>query len=243
MPGFTAELEHIYGKLELWIDYILYFYARLYSHLYTSTDWLLVVNWLHFVFLCPALQLNSLISICSFGCELITFCIFMPGFTAGFWRFPFVSQLWIDYILYFYARLYSGCSEFPNGCPVVNWLHFVFLCPALQPNCSVFPNSVCCELITFCIFMPGFTARHFFFWLDAQLWIDYILYFYARLYSSLCGWNPKGTVVNWLHFVFLCPALQHVLLRLQLFSRCELITFCIFMPGFTALASQLSELQ
>ncbi len=72
-------------------------------------------------------------------------------------------------------------------------------------------NELRCELITFCIFMPGFTARFVATILALLLWIDYILYFYARLYSMNATRVQPIMVVNWLHFVFLCPALQQAL--------------------------------
>ncbi len=161
MPGFTAQPVEVIFEGVLWIDYILYFYARLYSAQLASVHVLRVVNWLHFVFLCPALQLRGLKLQFVTGCELITFCIFMPGFTANFSVESCQLALWIDYILYFYARLYSAYICVVLRSLVVNWLHFVFLCPALQP-CQRFQRIAHrCELITFCIFMPGFTAFAF----------------------------------------------------------------------------------
>ena len=183
MPGFTAAcmLENSRGKL--WIDYILYFYAWLYSSLHRRKSQYSVVNWLHFVFLCLALQPLSSFSVQLTGCELITFCIFMPGFTALNSPIRKISMLWIDYILYFYAWLYSVILPSLIAFSVVNWLHFVFLCLALQRGKPGNRADGRCELITFCIFMPGFTAfRRATPWKNS-LWIDYILYFYAWLYS------------------------------------------------------------
>ncbi len=185
MPGFTADTLHIVIGFLLWIDYILYFYARLYSAGKALHASIFVVNWLHFVFLCPALQQLRSISYSFSGCELITFCIFMPGFTAALYCAFRISRLWIDYILYFYARLYSKAIVRKWRNLVVNWLHFVFLCPALQRLIVAMWVLSCCELITFCIFMPGFTAEVLALWGWGRLWIDYILYFYARLYSGV----------------------------------------------------------
>jgi len=233
MPGFTASLCGWNPKGTLWIDYILYFYAWLYSiitQLANSSklwiDYILyfyawlyspksgkvlniaVVNWLHFVFLCLALQLGNLLVAVLNGCELITFCIFMPGFTALPRLHRARPALWIDYILYFYAWLYSAQEKKLVEIVVVNWLHFVFLCLALQP-CQFSDNlHRGCELITFCIFMPGFTAKARSPFNSCTLWIDYILYFYAWLYSKHYNFQLTNWVVNWLHFVFLCLALQ-----------------------------------
>ena len=143
----------------------------------------MVVNWLHFVFLCLALQL-------------------------------ILKREMVE--------------------KVVNWLHFVFLCLALQPAGAARTYGHGCELITFCIFMPGFTAMNRMKNKPNKLWIDYILYFYAWLYSSCIQKGAAGLVVNWLHFVFLCLALQLKVPDSPTLAGCELITFCIFMPGFTA---------
>ena len=141
------------------------------------------MNWLHFVFLCLALQHQIFDNDFVCCCELITFCIFMPGFTARTQNQLNHFWLWIDYILYFYAWLYSHIEFFILIIYVVNWLHFVFLCLALQLD-EFFDTFVFrCELITFCIFMPGFTAKDGDDYVVIGLWIDYILYFYAWLYS------------------------------------------------------------
>ena len=169
----------------------------------------LVVNWLHFVFLSRQLQLVFLHLQLSLCCELITFCIFIPAIAATPLKRPCSVMLWIDYILYFYPGNCSPCSLPLTAVTVVNWLHFVFLSRQLQLVFLHLQLSLCCELITFCIFIPAIAAD-----LDLATYLS--------------------VVVNWLHFVFLSRQLQPSMVPGLTPLGCELITFCIFIPAIAA---------
>ena len=116
---------------------------------------------------------------------------------------------------------------------VVNWFQIVFLCEDSQGHTVNDAEAFCCELISNCIFMWGFTGRREYAQSLILLWIDFKLYFYVRIHRASVLMLGIKNVVNWFQIVFLCEDSQVLEKKELQYSSCELISNCIFMWGFT----------
>jgi len=143
----------------------------------------MVVNWFQIVFLREDSQvaLNNLgIKV---GCELISNCIFTWGFTRRKRYDIGRGRLWIDFKLYFYVRIHKEYQIRVSDHSVVNWFQIVFLREDSQVYTLFNPQTLCCELISNCIFTWGFTRRFVYGLKAIVLWIDFKLYFYVRIHK------------------------------------------------------------
>ena len=201
--GFTSSLSVGVVNIVLWIDFKLYFYVRIhkYSLQYYGAFW--VVNWFQIVFLREDSQARQKKQQNVKRCELISICIFTWGFTSPKNIATQRSVLWIDFNLYFYVRIHKGSHLNSTETIVVNWFQFVFLREDSQGLTWMMKMSVCCELISICIFTWGFTSSVSTYLCVVLLWIDFNLYFYVRIHKNVIEKYKALNVVNWFQFVFL----------------------------------------
>ena len=106
--GFTRTMKTKQKELKLWIDFKLYFYVRIHKKHKRRRLRNRVVNWFQIVFLREDSQDDAPWQLETFGCELISNCIFTWGFTSDAAIAGITVRLWIDFKLYFYVRIHKS---------------------------------------------------------------------------------------------------------------------------------------
>ena len=148
----TVNSVQFWNKSVLWIAFILYLWNIEHSLQNQDYHLLPVVNCFHFVSLKYWTQYISMALESRNGCELLSFCIFEILNTVVSRGFVFEIRLWIAFILYLWNIEHSLIIRFIYMYAVVNCFHFVSLKYWTQCMGVSWLQSICCELLSFCIF-------------------------------------------------------------------------------------------
>ena len=142
----------------MWIDFKLYFYVSNHKGNGFCFEPIIVVNWFQIVFLREQSQVSVVSEDSDLSCELISNCIFTWAITRSIDDSIDLPVLWIDFKLYFYVSNHKATWKKCEFLLVVNWFQIVFL--REQSQAIVFTGliSVCCELISNCIFTWAITS-------------------------------------------------------------------------------------
>ena len=92
------------------------------------------------------------------GCELLSFFVPLGWFTAFCIRGPFISMLWIAFVLCTFGLIYSSCGRCRYSAAVVNCFRSLYLWVDLQRSRSPLWARSGCELLSFFVPLGWFTA-------------------------------------------------------------------------------------
>jgi len=212
----------------LWIALDLYLWNIEHSFLANYTSMCCVVNCSRFVSLKYWTQLRQMKRELTPSCELLSICIFEILNTANPTLLKGVKRLWIALDLYLWNIEHSESIRALSHNNVVNCSRFVSLKYWTQHNTSLLSFSMCCELLSICIFEILNTAKEHEKTRALMLWIALDLYLWNIEHSSSERISNHSSVVNCSRFVSLKYWTQRFIGNYRHQLCCELLSICIF---------------
>jgi len=169
----------------LWIAFDLYLWKIEHSLLLRGWLIIFVVNCFRFVSLKDWTQWNFHASFWAIRCELLSICIFERLNTVTL-TFPWKKNgLWIAFDLYLWKIEHSNSAVQLLYLIVVNCFRFVSLKDWTQSKEIRKQWSICCELLSICIFERLNTVINPWYWQSHSLWIAFDLYLWKIEHSRI----------------------------------------------------------
>ena len=213
---------------QLWIAFSLYLWNIEHNGSASIARTLPVVNCFQFVSLKYWAQRNNVPGNSDYCCELLSVCIFEILSTTSSGATYRSTALWIAFSLYLWNIEHNAGFRESRRYPVVNCFQFVSLKYWAQPGDTSGSRTICCELLSVCIFEILSTTKVLIFAFARSLWIAFSLYLWNIEHNTVLRGCPGCQVVNCFQFVSLKYWAQPRQIGRSWTISCELLSVCIF---------------